>query len=356
MHLLTLLTSLLSICLILLCGHAKTITRYIDDSYGDPSTGFLPIYYPSSPTTWKDQTCTRTQGGCVILPDTRLTINGTYTAATYTSGTDNMGFTLRFNGTGIAVYFVLANDDYGPGITTRTECNFTLDGAVRKSYVHEPRFQGGLEYNVEVYKEEGLESRYHTLDVSTGKRPYDIYIAFDYATYTVEEPDEVKQPASSNSEHGDGAPVGAIVGGVVGGVLLLSGLIFLAVLWRRRRAQLRQHLATFEIDEVVISGRITPFNGHSGPTLHDHIHSGCFPPSPHSGFAAPLLGSQPYTGAHMNAPSTAGGSSYGDSTVTRSSSPALMTPMAGHSGPSEKRSLLLRQQQLDEAPPPDYTR
>ncbi|KAL0068142.1 hypothetical protein AAF712_004802 [Marasmius tenuissimus] len=266
---------------------------------------------------------------------------------------DNMGFTLRFNGTGIAVYFILANDDYGPGITTRTECNFTLDGAVRKSYVHEPRYQGGLEYNVEVYREEGLENRYHTLDVATGKRPYNVYIAFDYATYTVEEPDEVRQPASSNSDHG--APIGAIVGGVIGGVLLLGGLIFLVVLWKRRRAQRRQHLATFEIDEVIISGRITPFNVPSGPSQH-HIHGGGFPPSPHSGFAAPLLGSQTYAGAHVNAPSTAGGSSYGDSTMTRSSSPALMSPMAGHSGPTEKRSLLLRQQKLDEAPPPGYTR
>ena len=82
------------------------------------------------------------------------------------------------------MYFVLANDDYDGPTTTRTECNFTLDGSVKKAYTHSPLPRHGTEYNVEVYKEEGLENVMHTLEVATGKKDHEVFLAFDYATYT----------------------------------------------------------------------------------------------------------------------------------------------------------------------------
>ena len=84
----------------------------------------------------------------------------------------------------MSVYFVLANDDYTGPTTTRTECNFILDGTLRKSYTHQPVKNKGTEYNVEVYREDGLDNRLHTLSVETGKKDYEVFLAFDYATYT----------------------------------------------------------------------------------------------------------------------------------------------------------------------------
>ncbi|KAL0565443.1 hypothetical protein V5O48_016579 [Marasmius crinis-equi] len=246
-----------------LLATAKTVTRYIDDTYGDAVTGFVPIYFPTGDKIWQDQGCGTPQG-CLIVPDTRRTHNQTYTAATYRTNMNNMGLTLRFQGrsalhplrpivsglilstlptgTGIAVYFILANDDYqGQNVVTLTECNFTLDGTLRKEYVHNPKTRYGTEYDVEVFKEEGLDNRLHILDIETGKKNYEVYIAFDYATYTAEVPDDSKEGASVSDGSGETSsksktPTGAIVGGAVGGIVLLAaGAILAFVLFRKRR-------------------------------------------------------------------------------------------------------------------------
>ncbi|KAL0062691.1 hypothetical protein AAF712_010455 [Marasmius tenuissimus] len=194
--------SLLSTTFVLslsLCANAKTVTSYIDDSLGDSATGVKPIYFPQGEKIWQDQSCGRAQG-CRIVPDTEKTHNKTYTAATYKTSMDNMGFNLSFQGTSIAIYFILANDDFDGPTTTRTECNFILDGSVRKSYTHLPVRGKGIEYDVEVYKEDGLAGdQMHTLEVSTGKKKREVFLAFDYAVYTVEEPDDQNATTSSGS-------------------------------------------------------------------------------------------------------------------------------------------------------------
>ncbi|KAL0062668.1 hypothetical protein AAF712_010430, partial [Marasmius tenuissimus] len=156
---------------------AKNVTRYIDDSYGDLVTGFKPTYYPAD-GIWQDQSC----NVCWNIFDTRQSHNRTYTAATYQQNMDTMGFSLQFQGTGISVYFILGND--GHNTTTRTECNFILDGSPEKSYVHQPLPGRADEYNAKVFKKEGLENRLHTLNVDTGKLDHSVYIVFDYAAYT----------------------------------------------------------------------------------------------------------------------------------------------------------------------------
>ncbi|KAK1234795.1 hypothetical protein PQX77_001994 [Marasmius sp. AFHP31] len=230
----------------LLSSHAKTVTRYIDDTYGDLVTGFKPSYSPTGGKIWQNQTC-RTAQGCNIVPDTNLTHNGTYTAATYKPSMNNgIGFNLIFRGTSITVYFILANDDYDTLPTeTRTECNFTLNGILEKSYVHTPVKNRGTEYNITVFKKEGLEDRAHTLNVDTGKKDHEVFIAFDYATYTVEEPDEdtdnrngtttASPSGSTDSDSKSSSRTGAIVGGVIGALVLIGGALVAFFLCRRRR-------------------------------------------------------------------------------------------------------------------------
>ncbi|KAK1232885.1 hypothetical protein PQX77_003953 [Marasmius sp. AFHP31] len=240
------------------------VTRYIDDSYGDPSTGFRPSYYPIGNDIWRDQSCGTAQG-CHIVPDTKLSHNGTYATATYKTNMSNLGFHLMFQGTSITVYFILANDGYTTPTTTRTECNFTLDGSLEKPYVHDPLPNKGIEYNVAVFKKEGLENRVHSLNVDTGKRDHEVFLAFDYATYTVEEPDEdtdnrngataALPSGSESSEPKSNSLTGAIVGGVIGGlVLIISALIVTFSVCRNRLYRMDKY-GNGEKDTV----RVDPF-------------------------------------------------------------------------------------------------
>ncbi|KAK1218740.1 hypothetical protein PQX77_018565 [Marasmius sp. AFHP31] len=226
---------------------AKTVTRYIDDTYGDLVTGSKLKYHPTDSTMWKNQSCGTAQG-CRIVFDTQRSHNGTYTAATYRSEMNTMGFSFSFQGTSIAVYFILANGDYDPSTITSTECDFILDGLLEGSYAwDQPPDKTGPEYNVEAFRKEGLENRLHTLKVETGTKTQDVYIAFDYATYTVEEPDEntdirngstvasPSQSSESNPSPFKGAPTGAIVGGVIGGIVLIVSALPVFFVCRKRR-------------------------------------------------------------------------------------------------------------------------
>ncbi|KAL0573502.1 hypothetical protein V5O48_008455 [Marasmius crinis-equi] len=240
----------------LLFTNAKAVTRYIDDSYGDPVTGSKPIYFPeeyhAGQPTWKNQSC-GTDQGCLIVHDTRRTYDQTYTAATYQPAMGNMGFHLQFQGTGIAVYFILANNE--KHAERRTECNFMLDGSFSSAYSHLPQVGNGTQYNTSVYREEGLENREHVLSVETGIRNFSIHIAFDYATYTTEVSDEETSSASNGPEQtgqtSSRPSTGVIVGGAVGAVVLATGAIVNFVVlrkWQRSRA-------THDV------GHIAPFTG-----------------------------------------------------------------------------------------------
>ncbi|KAL0568996.1 hypothetical protein V5O48_012976 [Marasmius crinis-equi] len=170
------------------------------------------------------------------------------------------------SGTGIAVYFIIANV---VRFNRPTECSFILDGILKKVYNHTPTPGAGTEYNYEVYREESLDNAGHILSVETGNKTYEIYIAFDYATYTTEVPDEETPSASDGPEQTNTRPsTGAVVGGVVGGVVLATGAIVGFVLLRRRQ----QSRATHEKESVPNSpsghnvGHITPFTGRDTHT------------------------------------------------------------------------------------------
>ncbi|KAL0062689.1 hypothetical protein AAF712_010453 [Marasmius tenuissimus] len=240
---------------------AKVVTRYIDDSYGDLTTDFKPRYYPADSKVWQGQNCDSDQR-CNIVFDTQQSHNGTYTAATYQTNMTNMGFSLWFQGTSISVYFILAGDDYVAGTITSTECDFILDGYLEKSYAwHEPLDQGTSEYNVEVFKKEGLKDRLHFLDVETGKKTYQVYIAFDYAIYTVEELDEDNPNRTDSSKD---TPTGAIVGSAIGGLALTGGTLLVFFVYRKRRNGVAKH-----VDGSGTNIRVVRFMAHS-KTLGSH--------------------------------------------------------------------------------------
>ncbi|KAF9269680.1 hypothetical protein L218DRAFT_283529 [Marasmius fiardii PR-910] len=162
----------------------KTVPRLIDDTYGDRETGMVPSYYPKDSSIWQGNDCTLENGGCLIVPEKNRALNGTWMAATYRTNMQNLGLTLQFEGTSISVYFILANDVGKSTAVTRTDCNFILDGVLKKQYSHLPTSQLGLEYNVEVFNATGLENKLHTLEISTGKLDHEVFMNFDYAMYT----------------------------------------------------------------------------------------------------------------------------------------------------------------------------
>ncbi|KAG7088726.1 hypothetical protein E1B28_012694 [Marasmius oreades] len=230
---------------LLALAHAKTVSRIIDDTYGDEATGYLPVYYPHDSWVWR-RNCNSEQG-CEIVPDDENKIqNKTWTAATYRTNMTAMGLTLQFEGTAISVYFIQTND-IGKNNTRITECNFTLDGTLSYQFVHEPTSERGFDYNYEAYRATALANKQHTLDIATGILDHQVYISFDYARYTTEISDDPNStnispsPSPSNTtvvELKKRISVGVIVGAVVGGVGLLCivAVTLLLILRRKRRS------------------------------------------------------------------------------------------------------------------------
>ncbi|KIL67139.1 hypothetical protein M378DRAFT_74229 [Amanita muscaria Koide BX008] len=159
--------------------HAILVNQTIDSNKGDPVTGFVPIYQPQGP--WADQTCS----GCYIQPDTTKAFDGTWNAATYHPELQNVNFTLRFTGVAVWVFFILSNANvHGPGTTTNTQVNITLDGQHAGSFSHDPDLTTqDLIYNVPIFSQSGLANAPHELVVATNDYPISTFINFDWAIY-----------------------------------------------------------------------------------------------------------------------------------------------------------------------------
>ena len=79
--------------LLLVCTtRAGLVNRTIDDTNGDPTNGRTPVYLPNGP--WNGPNCT----GCAINPSPSLAFDGTWSAATYNPGLNNMNITFSFIG------------------------------------------------------------------------------------------------------------------------------------------------------------------------------------------------------------------------------------------------------------------
>jgi hypothetical protein len=57
----------------------QVVNRSIDDGFGDSVTGQMPVFWPTLPGIWANQSCV----DCAIKPPSSEAFNGTYTAATY---------------------------------------------------------------------------------------------------------------------------------------------------------------------------------------------------------------------------------------------------------------------------------
>ncbi|KAF8630449.1 hypothetical protein AX17_005426 [Amanita inopinata Kibby_2008] len=167
--------------------HAALKNRTIDDTLGDEVTHVRPVFLPTTPGVWEDETCK----GCAVQPDRNLAHDGTWTAATYNPTLQNISITLEFSGVAIYVFFILANANMeGPTITTNTECNFTLDGQHAGAFSHFPNMNTyDLVYNANPFSATGLSNTAHQLVISTNGVDHNVFVNFDYAIYTVETQD-----------------------------------------------------------------------------------------------------------------------------------------------------------------------
>jgi len=93
---------------------------------------------------------------------------------------------LYFAGVAIWIFFILANaNTLGTGITSNTNCNFTLDGVLVGAYNHQPNENTeALQYNVTAYSTSSLSNTPHEMVISTSDYPVNVYLNFDYAIYT----------------------------------------------------------------------------------------------------------------------------------------------------------------------------
>ncbi|KAF8334498.1 hypothetical protein F5887DRAFT_892651 [Amanita rubescens] len=290
---LALLTLLLFVC----TTQAVLVNRTIDDTYGDGVTGQVPVYQPNG--AWNGVNCS----GCLYNPNKSLAFDGTWSAATYNPGLNNMNITFSFTGVAIWIFFILQNaNDVPSGITSNTACNFTLDGLLVHTY-YSPQpseIAPGYQYNVSAYSSQNLRNDKHTLVISTNDYPINVYLNFDYAIYTyvysVIAPSALRAdnttsstsapssagstttsaPSSTSSVTGTSGSaaahnsssnnlnnVGIIVGCVLGGLALVATLI----LFRRSRIKRKR-----PIEPIVASFNQQPLQGYRDDVM-SNLHS-----------------------------------------------------------------------------------
>ncbi|KAF9065713.1 hypothetical protein BDP27DRAFT_1366207 [Rhodocollybia butyracea] len=227
----------------------QAVNRSIDDTFGDSVTGQRPVFSPTTPGVWANQSCTR----CAIQPPTSDAFDGTYTASTYNSTLGNISITFDFIGTAVYIFFILVNNPPNPNIAATTAANFTLDGALVGNFTHAPDpLLPDFQFNESAlaFSTSDLENATHQMVISTSGLNESIFVNFDYALYTFENAVETESLTSESqsptfvtstgssprSTTKNRSPVGAIVGGVIGGLAALGASV--AVLffrWRQSR-------------------------------------------------------------------------------------------------------------------------
>ncbi|KAK7032616.1 hypothetical protein VNI00_012879 [Paramarasmius palmivorus] len=250
---------------------SKILTATIDDTDGDERTGIKPSYFPST-GVWNNNTCNNPTDCWITTFDPGLAFQGTWTAAIYRLNRGNkVSVSFRFQGTGISVFLIVANDVLGRGLgpTTLTECNFTLDGQLKNQYRHVPTPEPGLRYREEAFSISGLPNISHLLEISAENLDHEVYLNFDYAMYTYEVADSEPSPTISPSPSQDKKrPTRSIIGGAAGGVaaLFVGGGALVAVLLYRRKRRRPGSITTFPTEtgqSYTAPGFQSPSNSYS---------------------------------------------------------------------------------------------
>ncbi|KAJ7192961.1 hypothetical protein GGX14DRAFT_379556 [Mycena pura] len=154
---------------------AAITNRTIDDTNGDPITGFMPMYTPNNLQWNVGSACT----GCKIQPDPDLAFDSNWHAITRHEGDGPTFVTLNFTGAAIYLFSFLPSEI--PWVTTLASLQFTLDGEMVGTYAHSPDNSSTYEYSVPVISLESFVNKPHTLvaePVGTS------YFIFDYVFYT----------------------------------------------------------------------------------------------------------------------------------------------------------------------------
>ncbi|KAJ7625524.1 hypothetical protein FB45DRAFT_921658 [Roridomyces roridus] len=260
------------------CSVAVVTNRTIDDTYGDPITGFMPFYAPAS--QWNPTNCT----GCFVQPDPSQLFNGTRHDTTSNDGTSSL--TLQFTGTAIYLFCVVPNTipNTSPPTITRYDLQFTLDNAVVGTYVHPSDGSLDFQYKVPVLSVQNLTNTSHLLLAETQSQGS--FFMFDFAMYTFDDglaaeasqtsstggPSQTNSPSSSATQStGSHTPIAAIVGGSVAGVVAIAVFVLALLFWKRsrRRPKARgSELALIDEDEVPpIALEISAFRDNPAPSI-----------------------------------------------------------------------------------------
>ncbi|KAM6500189.1 hypothetical protein JOM56_003203 [Amanita muscaria] len=108
-------------------------------------------------------------------------------ATTYIPGNEDVNVTLRLTGVAVWVFFILPNSyvhGSGPGLTTYTQVNITLDGKNAGVFFHKPDTRSDATFNATIFSKSGLANTSHELVIGTNDYYNYSYINFDWATYT----------------------------------------------------------------------------------------------------------------------------------------------------------------------------
>lgn len=197
---------ILSLLLHAASGHGVLSNRTIDDQRGDIVTGLVPTYNTGNGTygtvnKWNIGqtclTCTLHPGGGVLDPGQAY--DGTWHDASRKPGPNDPDVSVRidFTGTAIYMYNILVNSLGAVRYPTHLE--FYIDGDSVGTFAHEPDGTATIIYNALVYKNTTLSNTQHSLlAVMAGSANSSMsFFLFDYAIYTVEEPDA--QPTLSTA-------------------------------------------------------------------------------------------------------------------------------------------------------------
>lgn len=177
-------------------GLAVLVNRTIDDEFGDPIAGIMPVYSPADKWTQGARCST----ACRAKPAQDETFIGTWHDSSYFANDGlERSITITFHGAsrtsqsvarthdsvlGSAIYafFVLVPD------LTRTasevHLNFALDGLSVGVFNYVPGPMDSFHYNHSVYSNSNVTGTGpHTLVISTGSAPSPV-LQFDYAVYS----------------------------------------------------------------------------------------------------------------------------------------------------------------------------
>ncbi|KAH8804093.1 hypothetical protein DL96DRAFT_740525 [Flagelloscypha sp. PMI_526] len=121
-----------------------------------------------------------------MIVDLERLYNRTYSAITVDKGSAAY-FDVRFEGTGIDVYFMLPNNLSGQPPNDE-KAYFILDGETDgPPFIWTAQNTSEIEYNQRIYSKTGLHQSMHTLRVglpNATQETQDYYLSFDYALVT----------------------------------------------------------------------------------------------------------------------------------------------------------------------------